>query len=264
MQPTIYPRPTLEEVAAYLEEAGIDTFTAEEFWTYYERTGWRINGEPIRSWKAIADAWHRKRLEESRYLAPAPAPVPVRVTVSEPMGWKVAEGSRCPYCGGAVITIEESWKRSGVASPKEELRGSLVCKTCGTRWDPCGVFDAFPPFQFARFAAFDPLTGLPLSMPDAEREAVMAELHMNPARATIRRGRPCPEPGCRGHLQAASAVRDLLGIRPGAVAVHVSELWCDECGGRWIEGNGESLGRVHLPELAAPEPDGENESEVTR
>lgn len=62
------PRPpTLEEVVEYVTGKGyqIDPF---EFHDYYEAIGWRVNGQPIRSWKAKCNIWQRRdELDRTAY-----------------------------------------------------------------------------------------------------------------------------------------------------------------------------------------------------
>ena len=48
--------PSLAEVKAYCEEKGF-TVDPERFWNYYETLGWEINGQPVRSWKALLGNW---------------------------------------------------------------------------------------------------------------------------------------------------------------------------------------------------------------
>ena len=52
--------PTLEEVIAFSQEAGLDT-DVQYFYHYYEANGWRIGKQPIRNWKAALRAWARKK-----------------------------------------------------------------------------------------------------------------------------------------------------------------------------------------------------------
>lgn len=51
--------PTVEEVAAYCEEAGLYDTDPEKFCDYYESIGWtKRNGAPIKDWKACARTWN--------------------------------------------------------------------------------------------------------------------------------------------------------------------------------------------------------------
>ena len=58
--------PTLEEVMAFSQEAGLQV-DVQYFFHYYEANGWHIGKQPIRSWKAALRAWAKK-------APPAPAP----------------------------------------------------------------------------------------------------------------------------------------------------------------------------------------------
>lgn len=51
--------PSLEDVIAYREEAGL-TVDAQAFWDYYEGTGWMRSGQPIKDWKAVMRGWEGK------------------------------------------------------------------------------------------------------------------------------------------------------------------------------------------------------------
>lgn len=55
---------------AYCEKVGLE-IEAEDFVEYYASRGWKLSGEPVRDWKALARRWHRKaeerRKEESAY-----------------------------------------------------------------------------------------------------------------------------------------------------------------------------------------------------
>lgn len=64
--------PSLEDVREYCQDRqnGID---AELFFDYYESNGWTVNGNPIRSWKAVMRMWERRDQE--------------RATGSDPDGW---------------------------------------------------------------------------------------------------------------------------------------------------------------------------------
>ena len=52
-------RPTLEEVMAFSQEAGLQT-DVQYFFDYYEANGWYIGKQPIRNWKAALRAWAKK------------------------------------------------------------------------------------------------------------------------------------------------------------------------------------------------------------
>ena len=51
--------PTIEEVAAYVSEKGY-TFDPAAFVDHYEKFGWRIKGQAIKSWKACCSTWNRR------------------------------------------------------------------------------------------------------------------------------------------------------------------------------------------------------------
>lgn len=52
-----FKKPTIEEIAAYLQEKKITGFTAEKFHAYYESKGWLIGKTPMKNWKAAIVTW---------------------------------------------------------------------------------------------------------------------------------------------------------------------------------------------------------------
>ena len=63
--------PSLEEVMAFSQEAGLDT-DVQYFYHYYEANGWHMGKQPIRDWRAALKAWALK----TPTLRPAPARKP--------------------------------------------------------------------------------------------------------------------------------------------------------------------------------------------
>jgi len=51
--------PAIEEVAAYVAEKGY-SFDPAAFVDHYEKFGWRIKGQAIKSWKACCSTWNRR------------------------------------------------------------------------------------------------------------------------------------------------------------------------------------------------------------
>ena len=51
--------PTLESVAAFVEEEGL-AINAEAFYSYYAARGWMLSGTPVADWKALAHAWQSR------------------------------------------------------------------------------------------------------------------------------------------------------------------------------------------------------------
>lgn len=52
------------DVHGFFFSQGIRTFSAEDFIKQNEERGWRIDGEPIRDWKALAVSWDKKKKAE--------------------------------------------------------------------------------------------------------------------------------------------------------------------------------------------------------
>ena len=55
----------MEEVAAHIRENGY-VFDAEEFWNYYEATGWRIGHHVMRSWQSACVTWQKNREQKAK------------------------------------------------------------------------------------------------------------------------------------------------------------------------------------------------------
>ncbi len=64
--------PTVDEVAAYARERGVD-IDPQDWLSYHAERGWQINGEPIRDWKAAFRAsegwarWKRKSTDRPEF-----------------------------------------------------------------------------------------------------------------------------------------------------------------------------------------------------
>ena len=62
-----FVKPTVEEVAAHIREKGY-TFDAEQFWSYYESTGWKVGRNPMKDWKSACVTWQRRE-DDHTYIA---------------------------------------------------------------------------------------------------------------------------------------------------------------------------------------------------
>lgn len=51
-----HEKPTLTDVTEYVKSQGLQV-NAKRFFNYYESVGWKINGEPIRDWRARLRLW---------------------------------------------------------------------------------------------------------------------------------------------------------------------------------------------------------------
>lgn len=56
--------PSWTEVYEFLFEKRISSFSAEDFIKQNEERGWKIEGEPIRDWKALAVSWDKQKKAE--------------------------------------------------------------------------------------------------------------------------------------------------------------------------------------------------------
>ena len=52
--------PTLDELKAYIEEKKLKV-DAKQFYECYESLDWKIDGQPIKNWKAVCRGWNNKR-----------------------------------------------------------------------------------------------------------------------------------------------------------------------------------------------------------
>lgn len=63
--------PTLRQVRQYVAERAY-LCDPESFFLKYQKTGWMINGDPIRDWRSLLDGWERKE-QELRHRDPTAA-----------------------------------------------------------------------------------------------------------------------------------------------------------------------------------------------
>lgn len=62
--------PTLADVRAYFEAAGLTT-SPESFWRHYDANGWRLaGGDPVRNWKLAAQKWRDYVRDETQEANP--------------------------------------------------------------------------------------------------------------------------------------------------------------------------------------------------
>lgn len=94
-------RPTLAEIERHAESSGL-AVDCKAFFDVNEERGWKIDGKPIRSWKALLASWARSRETQPRpaaaYVASQPAVLPCPTCSAN--SWTV-DGIRyeCPKCG---------------------------------------------------------------------------------------------------------------------------------------------------------------------
>ena len=53
-------KPTIEEIEAYSKSKGY-TFSAEQFYYFYESKGWKVGNQPMKSWQAACVTWQRRQ-----------------------------------------------------------------------------------------------------------------------------------------------------------------------------------------------------------
>lgn len=90
--------PTLEEVAVYLAQAHIVTFTAEEFCNWQQGKGWR----GVKDWKAICRSWNdRKRgeAEKGQYKVNPIVMAQKQRRIEHLQSLMAEKPPACPVCG---------------------------------------------------------------------------------------------------------------------------------------------------------------------
>ena len=61
-KPSLFHRPSVEEVQAYITEKGYE-LNAAYIWDYYESNGWKVGKNPMRDWKAAVRGWANRETE---------------------------------------------------------------------------------------------------------------------------------------------------------------------------------------------------------
>lgn len=57
--PIRFHKPTLDEVREYIKQKGY-SFSAEQFYAYYESNGWKVGRNPMKDWKMACVTWQAK------------------------------------------------------------------------------------------------------------------------------------------------------------------------------------------------------------
>jgi hypothetical protein len=63
---TVFVKPTICEVAAYVQELNA-TVDAKTFCDYYESNGWRVGRNPMKDWRATVRQWQNRNQQGSLY-----------------------------------------------------------------------------------------------------------------------------------------------------------------------------------------------------
>lgn len=59
---TKFTPPSLSDIVDYTQ----DVVLAKRFYTFYESNGWKVGRNPMKSWKAAADQWKARSINESK------------------------------------------------------------------------------------------------------------------------------------------------------------------------------------------------------
>jgi hypothetical protein len=68
-QDTKFKKPTIEEIALYMEEKGMNN-VSERFYNFYEAKGWMIGKNSIKNWKACVSTWKDGNLKTATATQP--------------------------------------------------------------------------------------------------------------------------------------------------------------------------------------------------
>jgi len=68
-QDTKFKKPTIEEIALYMEEKGMNN-VSERFYNFYEAKGWMIGKNSIKNWKACVITWKDGNLKTATATQP--------------------------------------------------------------------------------------------------------------------------------------------------------------------------------------------------
>ena len=68
-QDTKFKKPTIEEIALYMEEKGMNN-VSERFYNFYEAKGWMIGKNSIKNWKACVSTWKDGNLKTATTTQP--------------------------------------------------------------------------------------------------------------------------------------------------------------------------------------------------
>ena len=68
-----FVKPSVEDVAGYLQERGITTFEASGFIDFYESVGWRVGNKPMKDWRAAVRTWETRHKNDPPKNGKAPA-----------------------------------------------------------------------------------------------------------------------------------------------------------------------------------------------
>ena len=61
-----FVKPTVDEVAAYVEEKGYVNVDAEAFVAFYDSKGWKVGNQPMKNWKAAVVTWSKHHAKDTK------------------------------------------------------------------------------------------------------------------------------------------------------------------------------------------------------
>lgn len=63
-----FKRPKVEDIQAYIDDREIKSFTADNFFDFYESKGWMVGKNKMKDWKACIRTWQNKEKKESKSI----------------------------------------------------------------------------------------------------------------------------------------------------------------------------------------------------
>lgn len=82
---TVFVKPTIEEIRAYIAEKGYH-FSAEQFFAFYESKGWKVGSQPMKDWKMACVTWEGRT--GNRAQQPSQSQQPRKTTFND---WNSSE-----------------------------------------------------------------------------------------------------------------------------------------------------------------------------
>lgn len=94
---SIMPRPSLDEVQAYIDKMGY-TFDAEQFIAFYESNGWKVGKNPMKSWQAACRTWQGSKPKRKTGGLPASL---------DPIEWQHFDAWRTKNVPALIVTPDD-------------------------------------------------------------------------------------------------------------------------------------------------------------
>lgn len=113
---TVFVKPTIEEIRAYIAEKGYH-FSAEQFFAFYESKGWKVGSQPMKDWKMVCVTWEGRT--GNRAQKPSQSQQPRKTTFND---WNSSEALTEQY----KIDEERRMKQQDDEEKEERVRSFQV------------------------------------------------------------------------------------------------------------------------------------------